>query len=269
VNPKRHANPGLSEEHSGSLRDLKSAIVSHWKKASRLAVKRIAVFGAGGATGREVLHHGVRAGFDLCAIDRTPPDEADRLAGVTYRDADVLEDDLAEVMANCDAVISTLGVAFTPKMAVSSPPPLYTEGTRRILKAMERTGIERIAVISAAFVIDQPNLPLWFKASVVPALHSILDQMREMERLLEDKPRLDWTAVRPGWLIDKPASGELLVEEEFFPEQAFRCRPGDLGAFLVDCVANARQIHRKPAVGAPEEEQFESPLALGKAFADL
>lgn len=234
-----------------------------------MAVNRIAVFGAGGATGREVLNHGIRAGFDLCAIDRTPPDEADRIEGVDYRDADVLEDDLAAVMEGCDAVISTLGVAFSPKMAFVSPPPLYTEGTRRILDAMDRKGIGRIAVISAAFVIDQPNLPPWFKASVVPALHNILDQMREMESLLEERPGLEWTAVRPGWLIDKPASGELLVEEQFLPEQAFRCRHGDLGAFLVDCIANGRQIGRKPAVGAPEEEEFESPLALGEAFADL
>ena len=54
--------------------------------------KRIAVFGASGATGREVVRHALRAGLEGVAIDRSQPDEEDRVEGVTYRQADVLED---------------------------------------------------------------------------------------------------------------------------------------------------------------------------------
>ena len=229
---------------------------------------RIAVFGGGGATGMEVVRHGLRAGLEICSIDRTQPADGERMEGVIYRDADVLEDDLAASLEGCDAVISALGVAFSPSNALS-PPPLYTQGTQHMLDAMERKGIARIAVISAAFVVDQPHLPLWFKGTVVPALHNILDQMREMEALLESRSGLEWTAVRPGWLIDKPASGALQVKEEFLPEDAFRCRQGDLGEFLVRCIKDGSHIRGKPAVGAPEEEKFESPLALGEEFAGL
>lgn len=234
----------------------------------KLSQKRIAVFGASGATGREVVRHGLRAGLEIVSIDRAQPDEADRIDGVTYRQGDVLEGDFADALEGCDAVVSTLGVAFSPRNALS-PPPLYTQGTANILDAMDRAGVDRIALLSASFVIDQPNLPKWFKLTVVPALHNILEQMREMEALLEKRPGLRWTAVRPGWLIDKPASGDLLVEDEFLPEHAFRCRMGDLGAFLVECVAHDRYVGAKPAVGAPEEEKFESPLALGEEFAGL
>lgn len=234
-----------------------------------MTVNRIAVFGASGKTGSEVLHHALRARLDVCAIDQAKPDPNERLEGVDYRTADVLSDDLAPAIEGCDAVISALGVAFSPKIAVSPPPPLYSDGTKNILDAMKRHDITRIAVISAAFVIDQPSLPVWFKTTVVPALHNVLDQMREMEALLESRPELDWTAVRPGWLIDKPAAGDLLVEEEFLPEEAFRCRMGDLGGFLVRCVSEGRHIRGKPAVGAPEEDKFESPLALGPEFAGM
>lgn len=230
--------------------------------------KRIAVFGGSGATGREVVRHALRAGLEVVSIDRTEPDEADRAEQVSYRETDVLKSDLAQVIEGCDAVISALGVAFSPSNALS-PPPLYTEGTKNILDGMERAGIERIAVISAAFVIDQPNLPNWFKRTVVPALHNILEQMQEMETLLEGRLGLKWTAVRPAWLIDKPAAGDLLVGEELLPEKAFRCRIGDLGTFLVECAQYDRHVRAKPAVGAPEEEKFESPLALGEEFANL
>ena len=69
------------------------------------------------------------------------------------------------------------------------------------------------------------------------------------------------------WLIPKAAASDLLVEEEFLPDRAFRCRIGDLAAFPVECVQHDRHVHAKPAVGAPEEEEFESPLALGDEFA--
>ena len=232
---------------------------------SKLGYKRIAVFGGSGATGREVVRHVLRAGLEVVSVDQTLPDEAARVEGVSYRKADVLKGDMTQAMEGCDAVISTLGVAFSPSNALS-PPPLYIEGTGNILGGMERAGIKRIAVISAAFVIDQPNLPNWFKLTVVPALHNILEQMREMETLLEGRPDLRWTIVRPAWLLHKPAAGDLLVEEEFLPDRAFRCRIGDLAAFLVECVQHDRHVHAKPAVGAPEEEEFESPLALGDEF---
>lgn len=233
-----------------------------------MSKSRIAVVGGSGATGREVVRHALRAELEVIAIDRSNPAAADRAENVIYREADVLSDDLAPALKGCDAVISTLGVAFSPRNAIS-PPPLYTEGTRRVLDGMERAGVDRIVVISAAFVIDQPTLPTWFKLTVIPALHNILEQMRQMEALLEQRPDLRWTAVRPGWLIDKPAAGDLLVHEETLPDQAFRCRIGDLGAFLVDCARRDLHVRARPAVGAPEDEEFESPLALGKEFANL
>ncbi|WP_228242297.1 NAD(P)-dependent oxidoreductase [Porphyrobacter sp. GA68] len=233
-----------------------------------MSVQRVAVVGGSGATGREVVRHALRAELDVVSIDRSHPEPGARTDGVSYRGVDVLNGELASAFAGCDAVISTLGVAFSPANALS-PPPLYTEGTRRILDGMEHAGIDRIVVISAAFVVDQPALPAWFKLTAVPALRNILEQMTEMEALLEGRPELRWTAVRPGWLIDKPAAGDLLVQEEILPDQAFRCRIGDLAAFLVECARNDLHVHAKPAVGTPEADKFESPLALGKEFAGL
>jgi hypothetical protein len=104
---------------------------------------------------------------------------------------------------------------------------------------------------------------------VVPALSRILDQMREMEDTIEAAPDLDWTIVRPGWLLDEPARGNLLMGEERLPDGAFRCREGDLARFLVDCVMEGREIGRKPAIGAPDASEHESPAALGEALLDM
>ena len=52
---------------------------------------RIAILGADGATGREVVRHGVRAGWDVVAIDRALPGQTDRVEGVVYREANVMK----------------------------------------------------------------------------------------------------------------------------------------------------------------------------------
>ena len=173
----------------------------------------------------------------------------------------MLSDDFAGDLDGCRAVISTLGVAFSPSNAID-PPPLYTDGTRNLLGAMAKTKIDRIAVISAAFVEHQPSAPAWFELTAKPALVNILEQMRVMEAMLSDAQRLKWTAARPGWLLDEPYTGEAVITDERLAEGCFRCRHADLAASLLDFVCEDIWINAKPAIGRPEAEQFESPAAI-------
>ena len=228
----------------------------------------LAVFGAGGTTGTLVLEHAVRGGHDVRALEHHLPDLADRIEGVDYIQCDVLEDDLARSIEGCDAVISALGVSFSPSTAID-PPPLYTDGMRRIVEAMGEAKIDRIAGISAAFVEQQSSVPSWFRLSVIPALSNILEHMRAMERLLEDAHGLRWTAVRPGWLIDLPFSGEAQVQAHTLPPDCFRCRQADLAAFLLHCVESGTWINQKPAIGKPEAHDKESLLALREELEDM
>lgn len=221
----------------------------------------LAVFGAGGKTGTRVLERAIRAGYCVRGLEHHLPDSADRIDGVDYIQCDVLEDDLVDKIKGCDAVISALGVSFSPSTAVD-PPPLYTDGTGRIVEAMGQADIDRIAVISAAFVEEQPSVPTWFQLAVVPALSNILEHMRAMERMLEGERGLEWTAARPGWLIERPFSGEALAQDRTLAEDCFRCRHADLAALLLAAVTEREWINEKPAVGKPEADRDEGLLAL-------
>ncbi|KNH03184.1 nad-dependent epimerase dehydratase [Qipengyuania citrea LAMA 915] len=228
----------------------------------------LAVFEAGGKTGTLLLEQATRRGHHVRGLEHHLPDPANRIEGVDYLRCDVLEDDLADAIRGCDAVISTLGVSFTPSTAID-PPPLYTKGTRRILEAMGRAGVDRIAVISATFVDQQPAAPLWFRLTAVPALTNILEHMRAMERMLEAERGLSWTAARPGWLIDLPYSGEAQVKARTLRTDCFRCRHADLAALLLDSVVSGTWINEKPAIGKPETDDLEGVLALREELENL
>lgn len=221
----------------------------------------IAVFGAGGKTGIELLKLAQTRDMPIRAFEHNLPDISERIEGFEYVESDVLSDNIASDLEGCRAVISTLGVAFDPKSALD-PPPLYTDGTRNIVQAMHKSRIDRIAVISAAFVEHQASIPAWFELTAKPALHNILEQMRAMEVLLEREPGLRWTAVRPGWLLDEPFTGEAVISDGRLAQGCFRCRHADLAGAMLDFVNEDTWIEGKPAIGRPEAEQFESPTAI-------
>ena len=111
----------------------------------------IAVFGAGGKTGTELLRHALARDIPIRAFEHTVPGPDERVGDFEYIECDVLSDDFAGDLDGCRAVISTLGVAFGPGNAID-PPPLYTDGTRNLLGAMAQTKIDRIAEIGRAHV---------------------------------------------------------------------------------------------------------------------
>ncbi|MEL7196769.1 MAG: NAD(P)H-binding protein [Pseudomonadota bacterium] len=223
--------------------------------------EKIAVFGAGGSTGAEVLKRARKRGLSIRALEHSLPKQSERIAGFEYVKCDVLQDDLSEALEGCDAVISALGVAFGPRTAIN-PPPLYTEGTRNIVKAMDKLEAKRIAVISAAFVEHQPSVPAWFELTAKPALANILEQMRAMEAMLQAHEHLQWTAARPGWLLDEPFTGEAVVSDERLAEGCFRCRHADLAECLIDFICENSWLQAKPAIGKPEAGEFESLAAV-------
>ena len=221
----------------------------------------LAVFGAGGKTGTEILRHAVHKGIEVRAFEHTLPEPSDRVDNVEYLQCDVLNDDFSSELEGCRAVISALGIGFSPSTAID-PPPLYTEGTRRLVEAMSATGISRIVVISAAFVEPQPSVPAWFELTARPALHNILEQMRAMEDLLERAKGLNWTSARPGWLLDEPYTGEAVITDERLAQDCFRCRHADLAAAMLEFVCENTWVNAKPAIARPEEDRFENVSAL-------
>ncbi|WOI56611.1 NAD(P)H-binding protein [Palleronia sp. LCG004] len=218
---------------------------------------RIAVIGATGATGRHVVTQAQSRGHHVRAVDTAFPDETALPRDVERVEADVLGDDLGPALDGYDVVVSAIGIALSARNAIA-PPPLYRDGTRRILHAMRSNGQTRLVVISASFVAARNRGPHWFRIASGLALGRIFAQMAEMEALLRGSTEIDWTAVRPGWLMDGTLTTDYVVTPEAIRPDLIRTRHADLAHFILHCAETGEWSRDTPAIARPEPRSASS-----------
>ena len=216
---------------------------------------KFAVLGAKGAVGSSLVDQATARGHEIVAIEPDWSGMTSR-AGVTPVEGDVLKSDLSEAFAGCDAVLSALGVGNSTKVLLD-PPPLYTQGTTNILRGMAKTGVSRLVVISATFVQTKHRGPLYFRLPVMAALHNVLDQIAEMEALLRSS-EVDWTAVRPGWLMKGELTADYTVTPDAIPEDMIRTRMADVAHFMLHCAESGEWSRATPAIARHEDAEATS-----------
>eukprot|EP00168_Porphyra_purpurea_P004160 TRINITY_DN1486_c0_g1_i1.p2 TRINITY_DN1486_c0_g1~~TRINITY_DN1486_c0_g1_i1.p2 ORF type:complete len:145 (+),score=64.58 TRINITY_DN1486_c0_g1_i1:209-643(+) len=131
---------------------------------------KIALLGATGGTGGEVLTQGLAAGHTITALARTPAKLllANKLLTVQKGDATSV-DDLTAAFAGADVVISTIGNGgFFDQM---KPTTFYSDTTAAILSAMAATGVPRLLVVTSSGVEEDPAAPFFYRKLIRPASH--------------------------------------------------------------------------------------------------
>src|SRR5581483_2841040 len=108
---------------------------------------KLAVFGASGKTGGNVVEQLVRAGHDVVALARAPlATKHDKLRVIT---GDVTAGTgVDECVAGCDAVIACLGARTLAMNTVRS------DSAKHIVAAMKKHGVKKIVWLSASGVGD-------------------------------------------------------------------------------------------------------------------
>lgn len=177
---------------------------------------KLTIFAATGGIGRQLLEQAVADGHDITAVVRNPDRLSRQVRTVT---ADLAAADpaaLGAAVAGADAVLSGLGPRSKSDIGVVS------QGIRAIVAAMQATGVRRIVAVSAAPVgtVASPGRPHppkhdpgdgFFMRHLFSRLARTVfgkgyADLAVMEDILRDSG-LDWTAVRPPRLTDKPLTG--------------------------------------------------------------
>ncbi|MED7924123.1 SDR family oxidoreductase [Nonomuraea sp. LP-02] len=168
---------------------------------------RLAVFGATGGIGLELVRQGLDRGHAVTAVVR---DAARLPAGLRDR-VEVVEADVMDPAAVApgvegrDAVLSAMG------SRERGPTTVHSGSVAAITEAMRRAGVRRVLTVGAAGMVadagDGPFTRYVLKPLILQPLlrHSYTD-LAASEELLR-RAGLDWTVVRPGRLRDAPPTG--------------------------------------------------------------
>jgi uncharacterized protein YbjT (DUF2867 family) len=178
---------------------------------------KLTIFGPTGGIGRQLLEQAIAAGHDVTAVVRDPqklPGPQVRVVTADLSDADPAA--LYSAISGADAVLSGLGARSKADVGVA------WRGTAAITQAMHAAGVRRIVVVSAAPVgtVPSPARPepprhdpgdgFVLRNVAYPILRSAFREnyadLARMEDVLRESD-LDWTAVRPVRLTDKPLTG--------------------------------------------------------------
>ena len=163
---------------------------------------RIAIFGATGGTGHELLQQALDRGHEVTAIARRPTAITLTHARLRVAPGDILKpDSFALALHRQDAVLSVVGVnSFKPMT-------FYRQSARNLVEQMEKAGVPRLVCMTSVGVVDKPIGPLFYRWLIKPLLRHIYDDMRHMEQTIRES-RLAWTIVRPSRLFDGKRVGQ-------------------------------------------------------------
>lgn len=165
-------------------------------------MSHIAIIGATGRAGGQLLEEALRRGHTVTAIARKASSLSDR-AGVTVKEADILDATALEnAVKGADAVFSAAHFSGIP--------------TNAIIEPIKKAGVKRLLVVGGAGslfaapnlkVIDTPNFPDEYRAEA-SAGSAYLDALR-----LETA--LDWTFLSPSALfIEGDRTGKFRIGQD-------------------------------------------------------
>jgi len=156
--------------------------------------KKVAVIGATGFVGKQVVNELSNRGYTVNAIARDSSKvEAKENVTAVSADANNVEE-LTKVLEGNDAVINTFNAGWTN-------PNLYDDflnGSKNIEKAVEKSGIKRFITVGGAgslFIeghqlVDGPDFP----ADIKPGALAARDYLNEIKK----NETLDWTFFSPA-----------------------------------------------------------------------
>lgn len=188
---------------------------------------KIALFGATGRVGGEVLKIALVEGHEVTVLVRSPEKLAphDRLTIIQGDVRDVVA--VSTAIAGMDVVFSSLGTDQTTTL---------TEAVPHMIRAMEDTGINRLVTIGTAGILQSKIDPekLRYEAGdtnrrltfAAEEHHKVYDMLRQS--------RLEWTIVCPTYLPDGVAVGDYRTERDLLPEDGKQISVGDTAAFAFD-----------------------------------
>jgi len=191
------------------------------------------VIGATGRTGREIVQQALARGHHVTAFVRSPESITIRNERLNVLKGNATnEDQLFDAIQNHDAVVSTLG----PRQPLK-PSSLLRDSALATTRAMNRSGVKRLLVLSAAAHFSGiPNRII----SLI--LRNHMRDSLKMEEIVQGSG-LDWTIARPPRLTQ----GNYITyrsREGAAPKMGFSLARKAVAAFMLDAIEQKKHFQK-------------------------
>lgn len=184
---------------------------------------KLAIFGATGRVGGEILKRALAEGHYVKALVRSEKLEAHPNLEVILGDVRNAID-VEKTIAGVDAVFSAIGTDRSTTLSDAAP---------LIVKAMEDHQVKRVITIGTAGILDSrlsPGLLRYEGGDSKRKMTFAAEEHETVYRLFE-KTDLHWTIVCPTYLPDGEARGNYRAEKDLLPEEGKEITVGDTAEF--------------------------------------
>lgn len=206
---------------------------------------KILIYGATGATGREIVKRALSQGHDVTAFVRNPQKLGISSPNLTMVRGDLHDKQLiAQTTEGQDAVMSALGASsmFTYDQAVVT-------GIQNIVDAMETKSISRFVYLSFAGVSESRHQAGLIIRYVAPRLLSTEIARHEDSEKQITRSNLQWTIVRASTLSNGKPRGYFRAGEHIFTTGVVTIIPrGDVADFMIHQLTDRSFIRQKPLI---------------------
>jgi len=206
---------------------------------------KLTIFGSTGGTGRQIVAQALEQGHDVTAFARSPEKLDQKHEKLKVVQGNVLDfASLERAIQGQDVVLCTLGL---PPMDKSN---LRANGTKNIIRAMEKTGVKRFICQSSAGVGDSSDtLPFLMKYLIVPFMLRRSFADHEIQENYIKESQLDWIIVRPAALTDGEHTGSYqhgyTADNKTVTNKISRADTAD---FMLKQLADNSYLHKMPCI---------------------
>jgi putative NADH-flavin reductase len=191
---------------------------------------KLALFGATGPTGREILRQALERGLEVQVLARNPSKLEVSNPKLSILQGDVLDANAVDrVVQGSDAVIVALGGKPGDKTRA------LETGTKHIVAAMKKHGQKRLIVVTslgvgdsagqAGFLFEKIIVPLFLKAEFADKL--------AQEKVVASSG-LEHVIARPGGLTNNPAKGTYEAARKLKAGSGARISRADVAHFCLE-----------------------------------
>ncbi len=210
---------------------------------------KIAIFGASGYSGQEILKQALSKNHEVTVLTRSKSSISIQHKNLKIIEGNVLDTTTVKaVLENQEAVIQCLGIGGKGNGKSNT---FISDATRIIVQEMEKTTTKRLIAMSNIGAGNSIAFQPWFFTKIILPyfmkwLKVIIDDKNIMEPIIMNS-NLDWTIVRCPNIVSKPSKNKTTASLDG-KKLKLSVTNEDVANFIVSQLSNSTFIKQAPSI---------------------